>query len=75
MPKLFKSVLPTLLLLSLLFAIPVALAQEEAAAETTAIPPGISVGVFLLGVLAVLAVGITMIARDNFKSDGDEQPR
>ncbi len=63
----------TLLAISLLLAVPLTFAQEEAAAETEAAAPGISTLVFLLGAGAIVIVGSTMLARDTFQSDSDEQ--
>lgn len=63
----------TLLAISLFLAVPLTFAQEEATAETAAPAPGISTLIFLLGAGAIVIVGGTMLARDTFQSDSDEQ--
>jgi hypothetical protein len=69
-----KHLLITLLLGSLLLAIPMAFAQEEApAAETSAAAPGIATLVFLLGAGAIIVVGGASLARDRYNADKNER--
>jgi hypothetical protein len=74
MQKMLKKLMLALVLCSLLTTGAV-LAQEEASAETTAetsdnpIVPGVGTFVLFIGAGAVLLVGVTMIARNNFQGD------
>ena len=59
---------------ALLLSIPLALAQEEAPAPTNEIAvPGISVGVLLLGLLAVVSVGGAIIIRDSYNPENESE--
>lgn len=70
MPAKFK----TLLIIVLLLALPLTAAlaaTEETAQEAPQSPFGLTAFVLLLGIGAVVVVGGAMLARDNFRDDGD----
>jgi len=69
-----KSLLLVLLVGSLLLAVPLTVAQEEAsAAEANPAAPGIATLVFLLGAGAIIVVGGVSMARDNYRPDEDKK--
>ncbi len=67
-----KHLLIALLIGSLLLAVPLTVAQEEApAAETNPAAPGIATLVFLLGAGAIIVVGGVTLARGSYHPEDD----
>lgn len=74
MQQTFRKLIIALALWSLLIAVPLAMAEEAAGAESQAAqaataPPGAATLMLLLGAGAILIVGLTIMARDNFRGD------
>lgn len=72
MQKPLKKLLLTLVLCSLFLVVPLAMAEDAAGTATTEVataPPGAATFMFLLGVGAILIVGLAMIGRDSFRGD------
>ena len=70
-----KRFIMVMILASLLLAIPSALAQEEATADTepAAAVPGITTGVLLIGLVGVVFVGGAIIVRDSFSPEAESE--
>lgn len=68
-----KRLLFVLMLGTLLLSIPATFAQEEAAAETSPAVPGITAGVMLLGLGAIILVGGAIIIRDSFNPEEEAE--
>lgn len=69
-----KSLLTTLLLCSLLLAVPLAYAEDAPGSGEPVAPIGVTTLILLLGLGAVSAVGVISLARGSFKGEnGDDQ--
>jgi len=68
-----RRMLSILLVISLLAAVPLALAAQETPVETEQGPSGLMVLAFLLGVGGIIIVGGMMLARDSFQPEDEPE--